>query len=175
MLLCLPPCLCARSIPWPPRGLVPRPSALGLLHGSVDVTAILHQLEPVILHDPPWDGHLTCPQAAVEDIAPAVHWRKNTRGGQLHLSQLPWRVTGLQQDGACRNGVTHCPGWAHRHQLYCAYTPVLRALCLLPTESKRDGKSKQAEGNPPAPQLARQDSGVFIYPASGCCNTDMAF
>lgn len=39
------------------------------------------------------------------------------------------------------------------------------------------GKSKQAEGKtvPPAPQLARQDTGVFIYPASGCSNTDTHF
>lgn len=28
---------------------------------------------------------------------------------------------------------------------------------------------------PPAPQLARQDMGVFIYPTSGCCNTDTHF
>lgn len=48
------------------------------------------------------------------------------------------RVKGLWQDGACRNAVTHCPGWAHRHQLYCAHTAALEAFCLLLRESKGD-------------------------------------
>lgn len=137
ILLCSQLCLCARSIPRPSRDLVP--SLLGLLHSSRDVTAVLHQLEPVILHDPPWDGHIACPQAAVEDVIPTMHWRRNTSCRLSSTAPLPaspegeGAVAGWRQEECC-----HTLPWLDT-QLYCAHTPVQGALSLLLTESKGDG------------------------------------
>lgn len=48
-------------------------------HGGRDVAAILHQLHPVVLHYPPWDGLLARPQAAVEDVVASIHMQDTDR------------------------------------------------------------------------------------------------
>lgn len=48
-------------------------------HGGRDVAAILHQLHPVVLHYPPWDGLLARPQAAVEDVVASIHMQDTSQ------------------------------------------------------------------------------------------------
>lgn len=157
---------------------MPQPSALGLLHGSRDVTAVLHQLEPVILDDPPRDGRLAGPQAAVKDVVAAAHWRRNTACRLSPAEPLPEESQGCGRTvPAGMLSHTALPG--HTGTIVEGFIALASQCCepfaSSPRKSKEMGKSKQAEGNPPAPKLARKDTGVFIYPASGCCNTDKHF
>lgn len=46
------------------------------------------------------------------------------------------------------DALAHCPGCAHRQELYCPRTPVPGALCLLPTESKGGEKQQIGRGQP---------------------------
>lgn len=147
ILLCLQPCLPASSIPWPSRGLVPQPSLHGLLHGSRDVAAVLHQLEPVILHDPPRDGPLACPQAAVQDVVPAMHWRRNTPCRLRPAASLP---ASLEGEGAA-GMLSHAAPAGHTGTSFITLTPRCREpFAPFQQKAKEMGNTKQAEGNPSA-------------------------
>lgn len=181
ILLCLQPCLPARSIPWPSRGLVPQPSPRGLLHGSRDVAAVLHQLEPVILHDPPRDGPLACPQAAVQDVVPAMHWRRNIPCRLRPAASLP---ASLEGEGAAAGRClqeccrmlprlgTQAPALLRSHPGAGSPLPPSNRKQRRWGTLNRQKATLQPDCVPPALQLARQDTVVFIYPTSGCCNTD---
>lgn len=204
----IPPPPCSASLPaspqgpsldhHPPWGSCPSAiTTLWLLHSSGDVASILHQLEPVILHYPPRDGRLTRPQAAVKNVVPTVHWRRNTPCG-LRMLSLGWlclHPASPEGEGAAgptpaeqgrmvpaSDALAHCPGCTRRHKLYCSHTLAPGALCLLLTGSKGEEKEQVGGGqafcmpgsllHPQGQPQQRARQGRGLYPASGCCDTD---
>lgn len=135
-LLCLPPCPATRSIPCP---------SPWSLHVGRDFAAVLHQLYLISLHDPPRDGILARPQAAVQDVVAAVHWRrKGTRGLRSLPGSTGW-CPRWQRAKPCP-GTQSCPN----RQAHAWLAPLPGAGSPLPPShlSKEEKSSRMGSGQP---------------------------
>lgn len=57
-------------------------------HVGRDFTAVLHQLYLISLHDPPRDGILARPQAAVQDVVAAVHVQDTSQHQETEAEKM---------------------------------------------------------------------------------------